>query len=168
MFADLPMSIGHRPVYVQRYVGLSVQIFVGLFVKEFKGLSVLRCLWVCVQMSVGLCVSICLQICLCPDVCGHVHVQMFASLSAQMFVGLSVSRILSACLCPDVHGSVCPCVCGSVSGIYCSKWPNVETVAKWWHKRNLHSTTSFTHSRFKNDTITSSDYTEMKTGCTGI
>lgn len=149
MFADLPVSIGHRPVYVQRYVGLPVQMFTGLFAKEIMGLPVLRFLWVCNQMSVGLCMSISLQICPYPDICGHVHVQMFVGLSAQNFVGLSASR------CPQV--CLCPCICGSVSGIYHSKLPNVQTGAKWWYQKILHSTTVFTHLRFKNDTFTSSD-----------
>jgi len=50
MFADLPMSIGHGPFYIQKYVGLSVQMFVGLFVKAFMDLPVSRCLQVYPQI----------------------------------------------------------------------------------------------------------------------
>ena len=89
MFAELPVSIGHRPVYVERYVGLSVQMFAGLFAKEFVGLPVSRCLWVCIQMSVG-------------------------SVFVRKSVDLPVPRCLWACQCPDVCKSVCPDVCRPV------------------------------------------------------
>jgi len=106
-----------------------VKLFVGLFVKVFMGLPVLRCLWVCVQMSLGPFVSIFLQICLCPDVCGHVYAQMFAGLYPDACKSICPDVCRSICLdfcrpsCGQMfaglpasigHGPVCPDVCGSV------------------------------------------------------
>ena len=143
MFACLPMSIALRPKVC------------GPVCPDVCR-SVSRCLWVC--LCPYACRSACFQMFLglCPDVCK----------SMSRCLQVYMSRCLQVCpefcrpACPDVRGSVCPCVCGSVSGIYCSKSPNVETVVNDATKF-LQSTILCTHLRFKNDTITSSDYTEM-------